>query len=136
MNVENFERLVVAKSAHFGFQSVQREHLDTTLSTLAWWEPFDEDNNNSVDFTEFVSRYPSMVRVLLRRSVRESGAQAFFEKFAVEGKFTHASILAAVAKYGLHPLPKASSPTRRFLPLSRSTDCIPIRRQVHPRVDS
>jgi hypothetical protein len=107
MNVENFERLVVAKSAHFGFQSVQREHLDTTLSTLAWWESFDEDNNNSVDFSEFVSRYPSMVRVLLRRSVRESGAQAFFEKFAVEGKFTHASILAAVAKYGLHPYPKA-----------------------------
>jgi hypothetical protein len=105
MNVENFERLVVEKSAHFGFRSVP--DLDPTISTLSWWQTFDEDENNSVDFSEFVCRYPSMVRILLRRSVRHSGSQAFFQKFAVEGNFTRASILAAVARYGLDPYPEA-----------------------------
>jgi hypothetical protein len=105
MNVENFERLVTEKTAHFGFQSVQ--NLDPTISTLSWWQIYDIDQNNSVDFSEFVSRYPSMVRILLRRSVRHSGANAFFTAFAVEGKFTHESILRAVAKYGLDPYPEA-----------------------------
>jgi hypothetical protein len=105
MTVENFERMVVDKTAQFGFQSIQ--YLDPTISTLSWWQTFDEDENNSVDFSEFVSRYPSMVRILLRRSVRHSGAHAFFEAFAVEGKFTHESILRAVARFGLDPYPKA-----------------------------
>jgi hypothetical protein len=105
MTVENFERMVVDKTALFGFQSVQQ--LDPTISTLSWWQTFDEDENNSVDFSEFVSRYPSMVRILLRRSVRLSGAQSFFEAFAVEGKFTHESVLRAVATFGLDPYPKA-----------------------------
>jgi hypothetical protein len=105
MTVENFERMVVDKTALFGIQSEQ--YLDPTISTLSWWQTFDEDENNSVDFSEFVSRYPSMVRILLRRSVRHSGAHAFFEAFAIEGKFTHESILRAVATYGLDPYPKA-----------------------------
>jgi hypothetical protein len=105
MNVESFERLVIEKTAHFGFQSVQL--LDHTVSTLSWWQTFDEDENNYVDFSEFVTRYPSMVRILLRRSVRHSGAQAFFDAFAVDGKFTHESILAAIARYGLDPYPEA-----------------------------
>jgi hypothetical protein len=103
MNVENFERFVVEKTAPFKFQ----QDLDPTISTLSWWQTFDEDENNSIDFSEFVTRYPSMVRLLLRRSVRISGAQAFFEAFAVDGKFTHDSILAAVARYGLGPYPEA-----------------------------
>jgi hypothetical protein len=105
MTVENFERMVVDKTALFGIQSEQ--YLDPTISTLSWWQTFDEDENNSVDFSEFVSRYPSMVRILLRRSVRASGAHAFFEAFAVEGKFTHESVLRAVATFGLDPYPKA-----------------------------
>jgi hypothetical protein len=105
MNVDNFERFVVEKTSHFEWTSLQ--HLDPTISTLSWWQTFDEDENNSVDFSEFVTRYPSMVRLLLRRSVRHSGAQAFFEAFAVEGKFTRESILRAVTRYGLDPYPEA-----------------------------
>jgi hypothetical protein len=105
MNVDNFERFLVEKTANFSYQF--SGNLDCTLSTLSWWQRFDEDENNSVDFSEFVSRYPSMVRVLLRSSVRHSGAHEFFDAFAVEGKFTRESILRAVARYGLDPYPEA-----------------------------
>jgi hypothetical protein len=103
MNVDNFERMVVEKTAHF--QS--SDNLDPMISMASWWQKFDEDANDHVDFSEFVNRYPSMVRRILRKSVRISGAKAFYEEFAVDGKFTEESVLAAVSRYGLGPLPEA-----------------------------
>ena len=38
------------------------EVLDPIILMASWWQKFDEDANDHVDFSEFVLRYPSTVR--------------------------------------------------------------------------
>jgi hypothetical protein len=96
LNLNSFERFMANKTSKLTTSSV---------SVLSWWRRFDEDKDSTVDFGEFCSQYPRMVRLLLRGVVREHGAHDFFRKYAMNGKFTYDSVRMVVQRYDLGPFP-------------------------------
>jgi Ca2+-binding EF-hand superfamily protein len=96
LNLDSFERFVATKTAKLTSSSV---------CALSWWRRFDEDNSSTIDFGEFCSQYPNMVRLLLRNMVREEGAHVFFQEYATDGKFTTDSVRRVVERFDLEPFP-------------------------------
>lgn len=93
-----FQRFVKQKCKSVGIAP----EIMPTLS-VELWSFFDEDTGNFIDFGEFVSHYPHMVKSLVRYMVRDQGPTAFFDKFAVDGILTAKSIETIVETYGLDP---------------------------------
>jgi Ca2+-binding EF-hand superfamily protein len=96
LNLDNFENFIAKKTAKLNTSSV---------CALTWWRRFDEDEDSTIDLGEFCSQYPSMVRQLLRGVVREQGVHAFFQEYAMDGKFTYDSVRMVLERLELGPFP-------------------------------
>lgn len=93
-----FQRFVKSKCKAVGVPS----ELMPTLS-VELWSLFDEDAGNFIDFGEFVSHYPRMVKQLVRYMVRDQGVKTFFDKFQIDDHITVESIKNIVNTYDLAP---------------------------------
>jgi hypothetical protein len=100
MSLTGFQRFVKQKAKAVGIPS----EIMPTLS-VELWSLFDEDTGNFIDYGEFVSHYPRMVKALVRYMVRDQTPETFLKNFAEDGNVTEASLQEVVKQYGLEPFP-------------------------------